>query len=168
MELQKNFDYPNYPSKTHGPGFGVIELADAVKNPSTNSQMRDPYHKHNDIYIGSRVDRILMIALHVIETPEDELEGPDTEWSVVPDKPSSLEEQEALAKFPTRDDAVAWMKEQEGEKKPDYLIEQEKEEALTAGTIQANIMHEWLDPEEAADAAWMLRDPKAKIEKEES
>jgi len=170
-ELQQDVEFVEVekPSseKKHNPDqFGLIELADADKNPSTDSKMRDPYHKHFDIFVGSRANRIMKIALHVIETPEDEKEGPDTEWSVVPDEPSSDDKQEAIAKFKTRDEAVAWMHQKEGEKLPDYL-EDEESQTASEQAINANVMHDWLDPEEAAMQAWLMRKPDAKLENEE-
>ena len=76
--------------------------------------MQDPYHNSRGQKLSSRVNRILRIAWHVIQTPADEVDGTEDRWSIVPDKPSEENEKEAIEKFKSRDDAVVVLNELKG------------------------------------------------------
>lgn len=148
--------YNNKPKREpEGPEEGNItvnDLGDAIQDPGMRSMMQDPYHNSRGQKLSSRVNRILRIAWHVIQTPADEVDGPEDRWSIVPDKPSEENEKEAIEKFKSRDDAVVVLNELKG--KP---VDDEDEEDKS---INASILTEWLSPEEAAKAAWSLREKK--------
>jgi len=140
----------------------VESLAKAIEDPSMRSKMQDPYHKLR----GLKLSRVLRIAWHIIQTPADEVEGPEDRWSLVPDKPSEANEKEAIEKFKSRDEAAARLNDLKaevelGERKEEEPIEEEpieEEEAINASAEKsANVMHDWLDPEEASRVAWSLR-----------
>jgi hypothetical protein len=114
-------------------------------------------------------NRVLSIAkrvaaeegYHVIQTPVDEVEGPDTRWSVVPNKPSSADDKEAIKKFPTRDQAAKWVNEWEAEQELENTDSEEiDEESKNASddAINANAMHDWMIPEDAMKTAWKMRE----------
>jgi len=128
----------------------VQDLAKAVEDPTMRSMLQDPFHKTRGQKLSSKNERLLKIAYHIIRTPVDEIESDDDRWSIVPDKPSEENEKEAIEKFPTRDKAALRLKEIE-EKNVD-------EEKITASEIlQANVMNDWVTPEEAQKIAWSLR-----------
>ena len=128
-------------------------------SPAQRSKMQDGYHKLRGFPVASRRGRILRIALHVARTPEDEKNSPEEEWAIFPDEPTKYGEPDTIAKFPTRDKAVAEMHKMEGNKKESDTEVVEEEEVTTASeSLQANVMHDWMDPEEAANIAWSLRE----------
>jgi hypothetical protein len=128
-------------------GYGAENLKEDALDPSTYSKLTDPGHQGFQVALGSRVGRIMKIALHIIRTPQDENidNDPNKVWSVVPDQPSQKDEQEGIEYFRTRDQAAAW------------LNNHEEESSITAALINANDLGEWFEPEEAAVAAWQLR-----------
>jgi hypothetical protein len=128
-------------------GYGAENLKEDAMDPSTYSKLTDPGHQGFQVSLGSRMARIMKIALHIIKTPQDENveDDPNKSWSVVPDQPSQSDEKEGIEYFRTRDQAAAW------------LNEQEEESNITAALVNANDLSEWFEPEEAAVAAWRLR-----------
>jgi len=132
------------PGKIKDPdGYGAENLKEDAMDPSTYSKLTDSAHQGFQVALGSRFARIIKIALHIIKTPQDENpdEDPNKNWSVVPDKPSSSDEKEGIEYFKTRDEAAAFLN-----KKPNI-----------AGTMVANDLSEWFEPDEAADVAWSFR-----------
>jgi hypothetical protein len=126
-------------------GYGSENLKNDALDPSTHSKLTDPGNQTFQVALGSREERLIKIAMHIIKTPIDE--NPDNNinkaWSVVPDKPSDDDEKEGIEYFRTRDEAAAWLN--------------KKEESKTGSIINAHIMNEWFEPEEAAKFAWNLR-----------
>lgn len=145
---------------------GVQDLAKAVEDPTLRSMMQDPFHKTRGQKLSSKMERILKIAYHVIQTPADERESDEDRWSIVPDKPSKKNEKESIEKFPTRDKAVLRLKEMDEEPVDKEPIDEEPvdeepvdEENITASEVlQANVMIKWMTPEEGQEVAWSLRD----------
>jgi len=134
---------------------GVQDLAKAVEDPTMRSMMQDPFHKTRGQKLSMKMGRILKIAYHVIKTPIDEIESDEDRWSIVPDKPSEENEKESIEKFPTRDKAALRLKEMDAER-----IDKEPvgEEPITASEVlQANVMINWMTPEEGQKVAWSLR-----------
>jgi len=130
-------------------------------SPSQRSKMQDGYHKLRGFPVASKRGRILRIALHVARTPEDEKSTSEEEWAIFPDEPTQVGEPDTISKFSTRDEAVREMHRMEGNK--DKEID---EEVINASeNINANVMHDWMTPEEAVAAAWSLRE-KSKIQQE--
>jgi len=139
---------------------GVQDLAKAVEDPTMRSMMQDPYHKTRGQKLSSNMERVLKIAYHVIQTPADEVESEDDHWSIVPDKPSEENEKESIEKFSTRDKAALRLKKMETESVEEEPIEKEpiEEENVTASKVlQANVMINWMTPEEGQGIAWSLR-----------
>jgi len=147
---------------------GVETLEKAVQDPTMRSMLQDPMHKGRGLKLSKkvgRVSRILKIAYHVIQTPADELDGPDTRWSIVPDTPSEENEQEAVEQFSTRDKAVARLNEMEGPEEEETEIEEESTIGGKLFTVsecrerakKGNITHDWLIPEDGQKTAWELR-----------
>jgi len=139
---------------------GVQDLAKAVEDPTMRSMLQDPFHKTRGQKLSMKMARILKIAYHVIQTPEDEVESADDHWSIVPDKPSEENEKESIEKFSTRDKAALRLKEMDAEKVEEEPIDEEPvdEENITASEVlQANVMLNWMTPEEGQGVAWSLR-----------
>jgi hypothetical protein len=118
------------------------------------SKMKDPYHKGRGLKLSKigRIARILKIAeaisqdtFYVRPATTDE-EG---SWVVAPKKPSNPDEPDAIKSFKTRDEAAKWLKEQDAKNE---VVNSEDEEALNA-----NLLHEWNEPEAATLNAWKLR-----------
>lgn len=128
-------------------------------SPSERSKLQDGYHKLKGFPVASKRGRILRIALYVAKTPEDEKENDNQEWAIFPDKPTKIGEPDTIAKFPTRDKAVAEMhKMEKGKTNIDTEDIENKEVTIASESLRANIMHDWLSPEEAAETAWSLRE----------
>jgi len=104
-------------------GYGAEDLKNDAIDPSTHSKLTDGGHQTFQVSLGSRVDRIIKIALHVIKTPKDE--NPDNDidktWSVVPDEPSKDDEKEGVKYFRTRDEGAAWVNKKEEDKDSIYV-----------------------------------------------
>jgi len=148
-------------------GLGDGKLSEKITEETKNfepsmsqrSKMQDGYHKLRGFPVASRRGRILRIALHVARTPEDEKNGPEEEWAIFPDEPTKIGEPDTIAKFPSRDKAVTEMHQMEGKKtETPEEIEEVEESIIATENMQANIMHDWISPEEAAEAAWSLRE----------
>jgi len=124
--------------------------------PHQRSQIQDGYHKLRGFPVASRRGRILRIAMYVARTPEDEKNGPDEEWAIFPDEPTKAGEPDTIAKFKSRDEAARELNKMENQKTK--LPEETEESTIASDSLQANIMHDWMSPEEAVEAAWSLRD----------
>jgi hypothetical protein len=140
--------------------FESEETRDHSLTPQQISQMQDGYHKLRGFQVASVSERINKIAYYVARTPKDEVEKGKKEWGIFPDKPTDPGEDDTIDTFSTRDEAVRIMKEMEANTGEDI--------SLASELHQANVMSEWMSPEDAVNAAWSLRDKEKNSDEEEA